>query len=255
MSTSLILSACGGSDGGVGGNNQQPDAVVEDYPIAYIKRLIPMDENGNIIPEDMANPTVFNPGAEIIIRDLASPSAIETNLTDQLFAVDELYDVKDLEVSSDGRILIFALRAPELEDVDDDEQPSWNIWQYSLDDKELKRVISSDLIAEQGDDFAPAFLPDGSIVFSSTRQRGNKSTLLDEGKPQFSGLEENRQVEAAVLHMMDEEGNNIRQITFNQSHDLDPYVMSDGKIVFSRWDNSGNNNRFNLYRVNPDGSQ
>ncbi len=255
MSTSLILSACGGSDGGVGGNNQQPDAVVEDYPIAYIKRLIPMDENGNIIPEDMANPTVFNPGAEIIIRDLASPSAIETNLTDQLFAVDELYDVKDLEVSSDGRILIFALRAPELEDVDDEEQPSWNIWQYSLDDKELKRVISSDLIAEQGDDFAPAFLPDGSIVFSSTRQRGNKSTLLDEGKPQFSGLEENRQVEAAVLHMMDEEGNNIRQITFNQSHDLDPYVMSDGKIIFSRWDNSGNNNRFNLYQVNPDGSQ
>jgi len=254
LSTGLMLSACGGS-GSVGGNSQQPDAVVEDHPIAYIKRLIPIDENGNIIPEDMADPTAFNPGSEIIIRDLASPSAMEASLTAQLFAVDELYDVKDLEVSSDGRTLIFALRAPELEDVDEDEQPTWNIWQYSVDDSELKRVISSDLIAEQGDDFAPAFLPDGSIVFSSTRQRTNKSTLLDEGKPQFSGLEESRQVEAAVLHMMDEEGNNIRQITFNQSHDLDPYVMSDGKIVFSRWDNMANNNAFNLYRVNPDGSQ
>ncbi|RLA05423.1 MAG: hypothetical protein DRQ47_01215 [Gammaproteobacteria bacterium] len=214
-----------------------------------------MDEDGDIIPEDMANPTAFNPGAEIIMRDLASPSAREASLTAQLFAADESYDVKDLEVSSDGRTLIFALRAPELEDVDEDEQPTWNIWQYSLDDSEIKRVISSDLIAEQGDDFAPAFLPDGSIVFSSTRQRTNKSTLLDEGKPQFSGLEENRRTEAAVLHLMDEEGNNIRQITFNQSHDLDPYVMSDGKIVFSRWDNMGNNSGFNLYRVNPDGSQ
>jgi len=251
---SLWISSCGGGDG-VDGVKQQPDAVVEDLPIAYVKRQLPLDDNGDIVANDLRNPVAFNPGAELILRDLASPTAIETVLTNQLFAVDELYDVKDLEISSDGRRLIFALRAPELEGVDDDEQPSWNIWQYDLDSNELRRIITSDLIAEQGQDFAPAYLPDGSIVFSSTRQRSNKSTLLDEGKPQFSGMEESRQVEAAVLHLMDEEGNNIRQITFNQSHDLDPYVMSDGKIVFSRWDNMGNSNGFNLYRVNPDGSQ
>ena len=42
------------------------------------------------------------------------------------------YDVKDLFVSYDGTRLLFAMRAPEIEDADDDEQPSWNIWQYDL---------------------------------------------------------------------------------------------------------------------------
>ena len=252
-SLGLFLASCGGGQSGTSGNTQTPDAVVQDLPIAYIKRTIPIDEQGNIIAQDLRNPSMFNPGAELILRELASPSAAETILTDQLFPAGELYDIKDLEVSADGNSLIFAVRAPDIEGLDDDKQPKWNIWQYQLDTQQLNRIIISDLIAEQGHDFAPAFLPDGRIVFSSTRQQSNKSTLLDEGKPQYSGLEESRNVDAAVLHVMNEEGNNIRQITFNQSHDLDPYVMSDGRIVFTRWDNMGNQNGFNLYRVNPDG--
>jgi len=235
-------------------DEQLPDAVVEDLPIAYVKRVIPVDEQGNIVQQDLRDPTLFNPGAELILRELASPTAIETILTNELFATDELYDVKDLEVSSDGQYLIFALRAPDLENVDDDEQPSWNIWQYELESGQLSRIIASDLTAELGDDFAPAYLPDGRIVFSSTRQQSNKSTLLDEGKPQFSGLEENRRVEAAVLHVMDADGSNIRQITYNQSHDLDPNVLSNGRIIFSRWDNAANRSGIHLYQVNPDGS-
>ncbi|PCJ47493.1 MAG: hypothetical protein COA74_11340 [Gammaproteobacteria bacterium] len=252
--SSLLVSACGGGGGeGVGGGTQQPDSVVQDLPIIYVKRTIPVDDLGAIQPQDLRNPIMFNPGAELLLRALASPTAAETSLTTGLFAEGELIDIKDLAVSSDGTRLIFALRAPELEGVDDDEQPTWNIWQYQLESQQLSRIISSDLNAEQGQDMAPAFLPDGRIVFSSTRQRSNKSTLLDEGKPQFSGLEEDRQVEALVLHVMDEDGGNIQQITFNQSHDLDPTVMLDGKIVFTRWDNMANRNGFNLYRVDPDG--
>ena len=52
---------------------------------------------------------------------------------------------------------------------------------------------------------------------------------------------------------MDEFGTNIRQITFNMSHDLDPHVLGDGRIVFSRWDNMGGRNNVNLYTVLPDG--
>jgi len=251
--TTLLLSSCGG-DGSDGGSEQKPDPVVQDLPILFVKRAIPLDEQGNIQVQDLRDPTMFNPGAELLLRELASPTAAEINLSAGLFDDSELIDIKDLAVSSDGEKLVFALRAPEIESLDDDEQPTWNIWQYELDSQQLTRIISSDLTAESGQDMAPAYLPDGRIVFASTRQRSNKSTLLDEGKPQFSGLEEDRDVEALVLHVMDEDGGNINQITFNQSHDLDPTVMLDGRIVFTRWDNIGNRNGFNLYRVNPDGS-
>ena len=250
---SLTLYACGGGNG-LGGGNQVPDAVIQDLPIAYVKRTLPIDAAGNLVAQDLRDPIAFNAGAELLLRDLASPTALETVLTNTLFAAGESYDVKDLDTSYDGNRLIFALRAPLIEGLDADQQPTWNIWQYEVDTKQLNRIIVSDLIAEQGQDFAPTYLPDGRIVFSSTRQRSNKSTLLDEGKPQFSGLEESRRVEAAVLHIMDSDGNNIRQISFNQSHDLDPTIMADGKILFSRWDNMGSRNSFNLYRINPDGS-
>ncbi len=248
----FLLAACGGGTTS-SSSNQAPDAVVQDLPIAFVKRILPIDDQGDLVVQDLREPSLFNPGADLIILNRASPGATQVVLTSQLFPSGELYDVKDLEVSSDGNLMVFALRAPELENVDEDEQPTWNIWQYQHDTKELKRLISSDLVAEQGQDVGPAYLPDGRIVFSSTRQRSNKSTLLDEGKPQYSGLEEDRQVEASVLHIMDEDGNNIRQLTFNQSHDLDPYIMSSGKIVFSRWDNMGNRSGFNLYSIDPDG--
>ncbi len=245
-----FLISCGG--GSIGGGDQAPDAVVQDFPIAYVKRSLIVDVAGNLMAQDLRDPAAFNPGAQLILRKSASPSSVEEVLTDILFDAGSSYDVKDLEVSSDGKKLLFALRAPAVENVDI--QPTWNIWQYDLDFKQSTRIISSDLMAEQGQDFSPAFLADGRIVFSSTRQRTNKSILLDEGKPQYSGLDENLRTAATVLHVMDADGGNIHQITFNQSHDTDPFVMSDGRIVFTRWDNVANKNGMHLYRVNPDGS-
>jgi hypothetical protein len=54
---------------------------------------------------------------------------------------------------------------------------------------------------------------------------------------------------------MNADGSGIHQISFNQSHDLDPSVMDDGRIMFSRWDHAGGNNELNLYAVRPDGTQ
>ncbi len=54
---------------------------------------------------------------------------------------------------------------------------------------------------------------------------------------------------------MRDDGSDLHQISFNQSHDRDPSVLANGQIVFSRWDNAGGNNEFNLYRMNPDGRE
>ncbi len=53
---------------------------------------------------------------------------------------------------------------------------------------------------------------------------------------------------------MDADGTNIHQISFNQSHDLDPAVLADGRIVFTRWEHEIDDNQFDLYSVNPDGT-
>jgi hypothetical protein len=245
---------------------QEPDPVVVDVPIAFIKRPAPLDEDSALVTQDLRIPNDFLSGAQLFIKARASVSAIEINISDRAFfteteilaATDTAplagYDVKDLSVSYDGSRLLFAMRAPEIEDVDDDEQPSWNIWEYDLTADSLSRIIASDLGAEFGQDTSPTYLPDGRIVFSSTRQQANQALLLDEGKSQYQALDENRNQIASVLHVMDADGSDIQQISFNQSHDLNSVVLSSGKILFSRWDNVANNNSINIYQMNADGS-
>ena len=262
LTVSLI--GCGGDQ--ILSAEQEPDPVVVDVPIAYIKRPAPLDENDELITEDLRVPNQFIPGAQLFVKPRASANAIQVNISDRAFYTEEEilaasetsplagYDVKDLMVSYDGNFLLFAMRAPEIEDADDDEQPTWNIWEYDLAADILKRIIDSDLDAEFGQDTSPAYLPDGRIIFSSTRQQANQALLLDEGKPQYQALDESRRELASVIHVMDADGSDIQQISFNQSHDLNPMVLSSGKILFSRWDNMGNNNSINIYQMNADGS-
>jgi hypothetical protein len=258
----VVLAGCSGgssSGGGLLGGDQEPDPAVVDFAMAYVKRPLLTDDAGNLLTADVREPGSFRPGAELFVRDRASPSADERSITAGVFPDDEdgnppLYDVKDLSVSYDGAQLVFAMRAPEDPDLDDDEQPTWNLWLYDRPSGELSRVIGSDITAEDGDDIAPRFLPDGRIVFSSTRQRRAKAVLLDEGKPQFSALDEDRNEPAFTLHVVEADGTDLRQITFNQSSDLDPSVLDDGRVVFSRWDNVAGRDRISLYSVNPDGT-
>ncbi len=120
----LLLVGCG-SD--VSLTEQKPDPVVEDFPLAYIERPLPRDDEGNLIEDDLLRADLFMPGARLMLKSRALPGAEVRNLTDRLWPADTEYDVKDLTVSYDGQKLLFAMRAPAIEDADDDEQPSWNI--------------------------------------------------------------------------------------------------------------------------------
>ncbi|HET6628614.1 MAG TPA: hypothetical protein VFG91_02445 [Woeseiaceae bacterium] len=251
----VLVSACGGSGDGVSiGSGQDPDPVVIDFPIAYVRAPVPVDDDGAPDFPDVRELVTFNVGADLWYRDRASPSAAGINITERVTL--GRGDVRDVEIAWDGSKLLFAMRGPVNEnlDPDDEDQPTWNIWEYVFATDELRRVIPSDLTAEIGHDIAPHYLPDGRIIFSSTRQVRAKAVLLDEGKPQFSALDEDRDEPAFVLHVMDADGSDIRQVSYNQSHDLDPAVLPNGQVVFSRWDNAGGNSAVNLYRMNPDGS-
>jgi len=248
----LAVAACS-SDGSTGvGSGQDPDPVILDFPIAYTKGPLFDDQMQQFASPDLRDQLRFHIGTDLYFRDRASPSSAERNLT--MGETQGVGDVQGVEISVDGTTVLFAMRGPFDPNLNDDEQPTWNIWEYDIPSDTLRRVIDVDLTAEAGHDISPHYLPDGRIVFASTRQRQQKAMLLDEGKPQFDAEEEDRGEPAFVLHVMDSDGSNLHQISFNQSHDFDPTVLDDGRVLFSRWDNAGNVDGVHLYRMNPDGT-
>jgi hypothetical protein len=256
-----LLAACtqGPGGGGIGlASGQDPDPATVDFPIFYIRHPI---------PEDQDNVTRLRPfvedeeySATVWKRDRASPGAPETEITARLRteafggSEDDRYDIKDLNVAPDGLHVAFAMRGPLSDDFDEDEPPTWNIWEYNVATDTLRRVISSEIVAEDGQDVAPSYLPDGRILFSSTRQRQSKAILLDEGKAQYEAATEARNESAFMLHVMNADGTNIRQITFNPSGDMYGQVLQNGRLLFTRWDRAPGNDGLHLYTSNPDGT-
>src|SRR6056297_3648266 len=103
--TMVAAAGCGGGGSGEGrigfGSGQDPDPVVLDFPIAYVKRPVPVDDNGD--------PT------DLYVRDRASPSTADVNVTGEI--TEGLGDVRDLEVSRDGTKVLFAMRAQFIEEI------------------------------------------------------------------------------------------------------------------------------------------
>jgi hypothetical protein len=242
-----LLAGCSGAGNVNLGSGQTADPATVDFPIAYVKRTIPTRA------DDLRQRRDALPDADLWVRDRASPGAPERNVTERVTKTDR-YDVKDVDVSADGKRFIFAMRGPLAMNQDEEDPPTWGIWEYVPATDLLKRVIVSATIAAEGNDVSPHYLPDGRIVFSSTRQRQSKAILLDEGKPGFEAQTEDRNEPAFVLHVMNGDGTNIHQISFNQSHDVDTTVLSGGRLMYSRWDHSPGKNGIHLYSANPDGT-
>jgi Hydrazine synthase alpha subunit middle domain/WD40-like Beta Propeller Repeat len=254
----LFVAGCtqGPGGGGIGiGNGQDPDPATVDFPIFYVRHQVPEESDDVTRVRPFVEDDLYD--ASLWKRDRASPGSPETNLTARLktmagASVDDRYDIKDLAVSPDGLKVAFAMRGP-LDDIDDeDEPPTWNIWEYDIATDALRRVISSDIVEEEGQDVSPAYLPDGRILFSSTRQRQAKAILLDEGKAQFEASNESRNESTFALHVMNADGTDIHQITYNSASDLYGTVLQNGRILFTRWDSSRDG--LHLYSTNPDGT-
>ncbi len=271
---SMLLISCGGSDSDgkkitfSDRDDESPDPVVVEIPIAYIKRPTP---ELNAQPIDLREPTAFHPGAQLYVRSRASSSAVELNISDQISAIvateldidaaELAIDIKDLETSFDGSTLIFSARVVP-EPVDNNlEDTTWNIWEYNFDSNTASYLIDSAAIRNEAaadgssQDIGPHFLPDDRIVFSSTRQTSNLIRSAAEGRPAFIAADESGRGPSSTLHIYDPDDGSFEQISFNPSHDIDPTVISTGEIVFTRWDNSPGNNRWSLYKINPSGRQ
>ena len=249
------LAACSGGGSVNIANSQVSDPATVDFPIFYVKRRVPLSSTGTVLQDDLRILRDAVPPADLYERASASPSATETNITARLTA-GASWDVKDVDASADGTRVVFAMRGPLVVNQDPKKPPSWRIYEYVIASNTLHAVINpaSDPDPLTVNDVSPHYLPDGRIVFSSTRQTQSQGILLDEGKPQFAAQDEDRTEPAFVLQVMNADGTAVHQISFNQSHDRDATVLASGRVLWSRWDHAPGKDGMHLYSANPDGT-
>lgn len=117
------------------------------------------------------------------------------------------------------------------------------------------------------DDFDGRYLPDGRIVFLSTRrgqalQAGVESaarTLAQADLPDCyvrCGGGPERPVAVYTLHTMNPDGSGLCAISPFEMFEWTPEIARDGSIVYSRWDYIDRDNMpfMGLWAINPDGS-
>ncbi len=117
----------------------------------------------------------------------------------------------------------------------------WQIWEIRADGTGLRQVTRG----EEPDvhNYDACYLPDGRIVFASTR--------VFQGIPCVGGADR-----VANLFLMDADGGNTRQLCFDQDHNWCPTVLNNGRVLYTRWEYSDTAHYFSriLFSMNPDGT-
>ncbi len=145
-----------------------------------------------------------------------------------------------VDVSADGRRLLFAYchaeTPPPNREVCLDRV--YHLYEMGADGAGLRQLTDG-----PWDDFCPRYLPDGRIVFLSTR-RGGYHRCGRGPCPVYT------------LALAEADGSNPRTISFHETHEWDPSVMADGRIVYTRWDYVDRSAVYyqQLWSVRPDGS-
>jgi Hydrazine synthase alpha subunit middle domain/Concanavalin A-like lectin/glucanases superfamily/WD40-like Beta Propeller Repeat len=146
----------------------------------------------------------------------------------------------DPDLSYDGTRLLFCHK-PE-------QEGSTSIYEIGVDGTGLRRITdpcacmkSQGAHGAQQHDVSPAYMPDGRIIFTSTRPNGLVPCAN-------SGVD--------ILHMMNGDGSDIRRVSVNNVNEFDPCVLPDGRILHGRWEYVDKNALTiqSLWTIFPDGT-
>jgi len=174
------------------------------------------------------------------------------------------------ELSFDGRKILFAYCRyhPDLADErhksDKAQVPAdafYHVYVMNRDGSERRQ-----LTAGKYEDFDAHWLPDGAIVFLSTRKglapqvtaafsESTRTADLPDSYVRCGG-DAYRPVPVFTLHAMDADGHNIRPLSAFENFEWTPSVAGDGRLLYTRWDyiDRFNGHFFSLWSANPDGT-
>ncbi|HUK55297.1 MAG TPA: hypothetical protein VLY20_01410 [Nitrospiria bacterium] len=209
-----------------------------DLPgVAFVKRSV--DAIGNPL-----DPIEFKAGGDLYTLVPGTPSGKLRNITGDL--TNGAGDVSDPEIFPQTQGGPFRL----VFSMNKGSGDHWHVYEVQINEDGSRATAPVQLTCGDSDELAPAYLPDGRIVFAS-----NRPGYLDEYERRKS----------TVLHILDRtktvqagqpscDSGEVVQISFNQSHDRNPIVLRDGTILYSRWEHLGTVNKFAIFFMEPDGT-
>lgn len=145
----------------------------------------------------------FQPGGGLCVL---SPPNSDGELTEILASPDG--QMLDYDLSFDARELVFSWRK--------NAGDSYHVHRMNVDGSGLTQLTDG-----LWHDYNARWLPDGGIVFVSTRDGQFAMCFF---------------TPSGVLYRMDRNGDDLRKLSANYIDDFTPAIMPDGRILYSRWE-------------------
>jgi hypothetical protein len=136
--------------------------------------------------------------------------------------------IRDPQVHYDAEKILFSYREAGTE--------HYHLHEIRRDGSELRQLTSGPY-----DDYEPTYLPDGDIAFVSTRCNRWVNCWM---------------TQVGILYRAGADGSGVRPISGNTEHDNTPWVLPDGRILYTRWEyvDRSQVEFHHLWAMNPDGT-
>ena len=138
--------------------------------------------------------------------------------------------IRNPDVSYDGKRILFAWKKSELQD-------DYHLYEMDAASRRVRQLTFGLGVA----DYEGAYLPNGDILFNSTRCVQTVDCFW---------------TEVSNLYVCDRNGRRLRRLTFDQVHDNFPTVTDDGRVLYTRWEYNDRGQVYPqpLYQMNADGT-
>ena len=137
---------------------------------------------------------------------------------------------RDADVSPDGTRILYSFKASDRGD-------DFHLYEMSMPSRAVRQLTSGKGAA----DYEGCYLPDGRILFNSTR---------------CMQIVDCWWTEVSNLYRCEADGSGIRRITFDQVHDNYPTLAPDGRVFYTRWEYNDRSQMYPqpLFAMNADGT-
>jgi hypothetical protein len=138
--------------------------------------------------------------------------------------------LRDVDVGFDGKTILFAWKK-------DRQADDYSVFEMDAATRAVRQVTPDGQVA----DYEGIYLPDGRIMFSSTRCIQTVDCF---------------RTEVSNLYVCERDGSGLRRVGYDQVHTVCPQVLPSGKVVYTRWEYNDRGQIYPqpLFQMNPDGT-